>query len=76
MVPWATSPKFARSHCGVKSKGVRDGVPADCAAVKSVGGQSAQEGSLQPGGKRLTVSSDHFLYFYLNLKNFRGTFYT
>ena len=42
MAPWATSLKLARSHCGVKSKGVRDGVPADCAAVKSVGGQSAK----------------------------------
>lgn len=76
MAPWAMSPKVARSHCGVKSKGARDGVLADCVAVESVGGQSAQESSLQPGGKRLTVSSDHFLYFCLNLKHFRGTFYT
>ena len=63
MALWAVSPKVARSHCGIKSGGVRDGVLADCVAVKSVGGQSAQESSLQPGGKRLTVSSDHFCTF-------------
>ena len=49
VAPWSVSPEVVGSHYGVKSKGVRDSVLANWAAVKSVGGRSAQRSPLQPG---------------------------